>query len=378
MNFIALRMLISDRAKYFGLIFAFAFSTFLLLNQISIFCGIMQRTGSQILDVTDADVWVMDPYTEYFEQTKALKDTDLTRVRGVQGVDYAVRLFKGNPIARTIEGKFASTFTIGVDDSTLIGAPRKMALGRWENLREANSIILDRAGYALLYPGQPLELGRVLELNDHKARLVGISDASAPFVSFPVIHARYSEALHFQGQQRNQLGYVLVRAKPGISPETLARSIEAATALKARTTMEFVWDCIGYYLRNTGIPVNFGITIAIALVVGLAVAGQTFFLFTLDNLKQFGVLKAIGITNSRLVGMVLLQAATAGFVGFAFGSGMAALFFEVMSKQMATRDIILTWQVEAIVAALMTAVILAVSVISIRRVIVLEPASIFR
>ena len=113
MNFIALRMLMADKAKYFGLVFAFAFSTFLLQNQVSIFCGIMKRTGSQVRDVTDAEIWVMDPHTEYFEQTKALKDTDLFRVRGVEGVDYAVRLFKGNPTAKTAAGKFASTFTRG-------------------------------------------------------------------------------------------------------------------------------------------------------------------------------------------------------------------------------------------------------------------------
>src|SRR5258708_7742648 len=79
MNFVALRMLTGDRAKYLGLIFAIAFCTFLLENQTSIFASILKRTGSQILDVTDADVWVMDGKTEYFEQTKALKDTDLTR-----------------------------------------------------------------------------------------------------------------------------------------------------------------------------------------------------------------------------------------------------------------------------------------------------------
>ena len=61
MNRIALRMLTGDRAKYFGLIFAIAFSTFLLQNQTSIFVGVMLRTGSQIADVTDAEVWVMDP-----------------------------------------------------------------------------------------------------------------------------------------------------------------------------------------------------------------------------------------------------------------------------------------------------------------------------
>jgi hypothetical protein len=69
MNYVALRMLMGERAKYLGLIFAIAFSTFLLENQTSIFAGILKRTASQVLDVTDADVWVMDPRTQYFEQT---------------------------------------------------------------------------------------------------------------------------------------------------------------------------------------------------------------------------------------------------------------------------------------------------------------------
>src|SRR5262247_1127418 len=157
MNFVALRMLTGDRSKYFGLIFAIAFCTFLLENQTSIFAGILKRTGHQILDVTDAEIWVMDPKTEYFEQTKALKDTDLTRVRGVEGVQWAVRLFKGNPIARTNGGKFATTICLGLDDATLTGPPRKILLGSWQRLREPDSIVVDKAGYVLLYPGQPLE-----------------------------------------------------------------------------------------------------------------------------------------------------------------------------------------------------------------------------
>jgi hypothetical protein len=100
MNYVALRMLVGERAKYLGLIFSIAFSTFLLENQTSIFAGILKRTASQVVDITDADVWVMDPRTQYFEQTRALKDTDLFRVRGVPGVRYAVRLFKGTPVAR--------------------------------------------------------------------------------------------------------------------------------------------------------------------------------------------------------------------------------------------------------------------------------------
>jgi putative ABC transport system permease protein len=378
MNYVALRMLMGERAKYLGLVFAIAFSTFLLENQTSIFAGILKRTASQVMDVTDADVWVMDPRTQYFEQTRALKDTDLFRVRGVPGVRYAVRLFKGTPVARAPDGTFSQTIALGLDDATLAGAPRKMLLGSWERLREPDTIVIDKAGYLLLFPSQPLELGRTLELNDHKVTIVGISDASAPFVSFPVIHTRYSEAIDFQGRERKQLSFVLARPEPGVGAAELARRIEAGTGLRARTTHEFRWDCIRYYLANTGIPVNFGITIAVALIVGTVVAGQTFYLFTVENLKQFGALKAIGVTNRRLVGIILLQAFTVGAIGFAIGTGMAAVFFELTLQKLATRGLILMWQNVALTGGCILFVIIVASLLSIRRVLVLEPAAVFR
>ncbi len=377
MNFVALRMLTGDRAKYLGLIFALAFSTFLLENQTSIFAGIMRRTGSQILDVTDAEVWVMDPATQYFEETKALKDTDLHRIRGVEGLEYAVRLFKGQPIARTARGNFSAAIVLGLDDVTLVGAPPRMVLGSVERLREPNSVILDRAGFHLLFPGEAPDLGRTLEMNDHLVRIVGISEAGAPFASFPVVHARYSEAVNFVGPERSQMSFVLARPQ-GISPEELTRRIADATGLKARTTDEFRWDCIRYYLKNTGIPVNFSITIAIALIVGLVVSGQTFYLFTVENLKQFGALKAIGVTNRRLLGMILLQAITVGFIGYALGTGIAAVFFEYFLTKIATRGLILMWETVVGVGVLMALVVVAASLLSIRRVLVLEPAAVFR
>jgi len=377
-HLIALKMLTGDRAKYLGLIFAIAFCTFLLENQTSIFAGILRRTGSQILDVTDADIWVMDPKTEYFEQTKALKDTDVDRVRGVEGVQWAVRLFKGNPVARTLDGKFAASFCLGLDDATLTGAPRKMLLGSWERLREPDAIVIDKAGYLLLFPDEPLRIDRTLELNDHKAVIVGISDASAPFLSYPIIHTRYSQAINFVGRERTQLSYVLAKSASGVSPKEVTRRIQAQTGLLARTTDEFRWDCIRYYLKNTGIPVNFGITITIAIIVGTVVAGQTFYLFTLENLKQFGALKAIGVTNWRLTRMVLLQAITVGAIGFSIGTGMAALFFEITLRKIATRGLVLMWQSVSLTAACILLVIIIASLLSVRRVVVLEPAEVFR
>ncbi len=378
MHLIALKMLTGDRAKYLGLIFAIAFCTFLLENQTSIFGGILRRTGSQILDVTDADIWVMDPKTEYFDQTKALKDTDVSRVRGVEGVQWAVRLFKGNPVARTLDGKFAASLCFGLDDATLTGVPRKMLVGSWERLREPDAIVIDNAGYLLLFPGEPLQIDRTLELNDHKAVIVGISDASAPFLSNPIIHTRYSQAVNFVGRERTQLSYVLAKSAPGVNPEEVIARIQAQTGLRARTTDEFRWDSIFYYLKNTGIPVNFGITITIALIVGTVVAGQTFYLFTLENLKQFGALKAIGVTNWRLTRMVLLQAITVGAIGFSIGTGMAASFFELTLHKIATRGLVLWWQSVVLTAGCIFLVIIIASLLSIRRVVVLEPAEVFR
>jgi len=378
MNFVALKMLTGDRSKYLGLVFTIAFCTFLLENQTSIFAGILKRTGSQIRDITDAEIWVMDPKTEYFEQTKALKDTDLNRVRGVDGVQWAVKLFKGSPVARTLDGRFAVSFCLGLDDATLAGAPRKMLLGSWERLREPDAVIIDKAGYVLLFPSEPLQLDRTIELNDHKATIVGISDASAPFVSWPVMHTRYSQAVNFVGRERTQLSYVLVRPQPGLDPLELCRRIEAQTGLRARTSEQFQWDCVVYYLRNTGIPVNFGITIAIALIVGIVVAGQTFYIFTIENLKQFGALKAIGVTNWRITRMIVLQALTVGSLGFAVGSGLCALFFAITLNNPPTRGLVLMWQNAVGTGVAILVVVILASLISIRRVLVLEPAEVFR
>jgi putative ABC transport system permease protein len=378
MNFVAIKMLTGDRAKYLGLIFAIAFSTFLLENQSSIFAGIMKRTTSQIIDVTDADIWVMDLQTQYVDEVKSLTENDLYRVRGVPGVMWAVRLFKGNARATAPDGKFRQVILMGLDDATLVGNPQKLILGSLGDLEEPDAVIIDLAGYRFFFPNEPLQLGKTFELNDHRAKVVGIANASAPFTTFPVMFTRYSQAINFVGRERNQLSFVLVKAQRGVSLKELGARIESGTGLRAATGEEFFWQTIRYYLSNTGIPVNFGITIMIALIVGAVVAGQTFYIFTLENLKQFGALKAIGVTNWRITGMILLQAFMVGAIGFSIGTGLCATFFEITLHKMATRGIVLLWQSVAGTGVAIFVVVIIASLLSIRRVLVLEPAVVFR
>ena len=378
MNFVAVQMLLGDRAKYLGLIFAVAFSTFLMSHQSSIFAGIMQRTTSQIMDVQDANLWVMDPKTQYFDEVKALTDDDLYRVRGVAGVEWAVPLFKGLPRAKALDGNFRVVIMMGVDDATLAGAPRRMVMGSVEDLRRPDSVIIDRVGYEVFFPKQPYELGRTLELNDHRVTIAGIYNSSAPFQNLPVFYSRYSQAVTFVGRERNQLSFVLAKAAPGTSDAEVSRRIGTATGLHAVTASEFGWQTIRYYIAHTGIPVNFGITISIALVVGTIVAGQTFYIFTLENLKQFGALKAIGVTNWRITGMILLQALMVGSIGYSIGIGMTAAFFEITKNNLDLRGFSLLWQIAAGTGGAVLLIVMAASLMSVRRVLVLEPAVVFR
>jgi len=378
MNFVAMQMLRGDRVKYLGLVMAVAFSTFLMSNQSSIFAGIMNRTRSQILDVQDATIWVMDPRTQYFDEVKALPDDVLYRVRGVEGVEWAVPLFKGHAIARSGDGNFRSVLLIGVDDHSLVGAPRRLLAGSIAALQQPDAVLIDRAAYAFFFPGQPLETGKTFELNDHRTTVAGIFDSSAPFNNLPVFYARYSNAIRYRGQERNMMSFVLAKAKSGVTDHEACRHIVAATELHAATQDEFGWQTLRYYLKHSGIPINFGITIVIGLLVGTLVAGQTLYLFTIENLKQFGVLKAVGVTNWRIVRMILLQAVTVGVIGYSIGILATAIFFEVTRKTIDLRGFFLPWQVALGTGVVVLMIVIMASLMSIRKALVLEPAMVFR
>ena len=378
MFFVAMRMLTFDTAKYLGLIFTVAFSTFLISQQASVFASLMTRTTSQIRDVADASVWVAHPEHRYIDEIKPMSESALTSVRGVDGVKWAVRLYRGLSRAKAPDGTFRTCITMGVDDATLVGLPRKMVLGESDSLRLPDAIFLDRFGYSYFFPGQDFKLGAELELNDRRARVAGIIDSSAPFVTFPVIYTRYSLALTYAGQERNTLSLILAQPEQGISAEQMAERIHARTGLTAMPADAFSWQTIWFYIKNTGIPVNFGVIIVVGIIVGTVVAAQTLYLFTLDNIKQYGALKAIGVKNVKLAQMVLLQSTVVGAIGYGFGAAMCVSFFFFTKDMPHLRGFITHYEILGGTAALMVLIVLFASALSIHRVVRLEPASVFR
>jgi putative ABC transport system permease protein len=221
-------------------------------------------------------------------------------------------------------------------------------------------------------------VGRTLEMNDRRAVVVGVCEASPPFQTFPILYSRYSQATRFAPPQRNLMTFVLAKAKPGVVPKDVCRAISGRTGLVALTGSQFVWKTIWYYMESTGIPINFGITVLLGFIVGTAIAGQTFYLFTIENLKQFGNLKAMGVTNGRLIGMILLQAVVVGALGFGLGIGGAALFFEGTKDITHLSGFFMPWQILALTGGAVSLIVVLSSLLSMRRVLVLEPAVVFR
>jgi putative ABC transport system permease protein len=384
MIYVALKMLTGDRSKYFGILFGLTIASFLITQQMSIFIGLMTRTYGFITDSGLADVWAMDPKVQFIDDIKPLQDTQLLRVRGVEGVEWAVPLYKGILKARLDNGNFQACNVIGLDDATLIGGPATMLEGRLQDLRRADAIIIDQNGaegkLAKRGPdGNPIpaRVGSTLELNDHRAVVVGICRISRTFQSQPVVYTTYTRATTFAPTERKLLSFIQVKAKSGLTPRQLADRITQTTGLAAYTKAEFEDLTIGYFMKYTGIPVNFGIAVLLGFLVGTAIAGMTFYNFTLENLKYFAALKAMGATNLKLLSMVVVQALLVGAIGFGVGTGAAAGFGHYFGTrtELAFR---LPWQILAGTAAAIAVICMFASLLSLWKVIRLEPAVVFK
>ena len=378
-------MLIGDRGKYLGIIMGLTFASLLITQQSSIFTGLMTRTYGAISDLAQPDIWVMDPKVQFIDDLKPLQDTELFRIRSVPGVAWAVPLYKGLLKARLEDGNYQICNVLGLDDTTLIGGPPVMLAGSLSDLRRQDAIIVNDVGAntRLAKPSPvpggrpiPLRIGDTLEINDHRAVVVGICRVSRTFQSQPVVYTTYSRATTFAPRERKLLSFVLVKAQAGLDPQSLTRRIREQTGLAAHTSQEFKDLTYDYFMKYTGIPINFGIAVGLGFLIGTAIAGQTFYNFTLENIRYFGTLKAMGATNGILLRMILLQALLVGSLGYGLGVGGASLFGYLLGgTELSFR---LTRELLVFAGTAIGLIIILSALISIRKVMTLEPAIVFK
>lgn len=370
-------MLTGDRQKFYGLLFGIAFSTLLITQQLTIFVNLIERGASGVYNESSSDIWVMDPVSRTTDLAYTMPSTALDKVRGVAGVEWAVPHIRAQASVRTKDGDLEGVAIIGADDATLIGLPSHMLEGDPTVLSQPDSVIIDDVGMTRMFP-EASPIGERLELNDQRAVVRGIADAIPSFTSTAVLYMKYSQALRYVPGTRNRLSFVLVGAADGVDTNVLAKRIEQQTGLRARTRAEFAQDGINFIIENTGIPFNFGITVVLGFIVGVAIVGLTFSLFIRDNIKQFGALKAIGVTNRKIAGMVAAQAGMVGIIGYSLGVLGTVGFIAAFAKNPTFKGFYIPWQIPLFSFAAMVLIIVLTGWIALRGVMKTEPAAVFR
>lgn len=378
MYLIAIKMLVGDRTKYLMLVCALSFASLLMTQQSAIFTGLMRWTTATLRN-TNVPIWVVDTAVEQVNEIKPMRDTDLARVRSVPGVAWALPLYFSLQQARLYNGNFKSIQLMGVDSATLIGAPSVMLEGSVEDLWRSDAVIIDDVGLGKLNQDseKPLKVGDTFDINDHEALIVGVFKAEQSFFGYPFVYTTYDRAIEFSPKTRRNLSYVLVQPLPGIDELELTKKIENETGLRAFTQEDFFWNTIWWFFRNTGIPISFGTTILLGFIVGIAVSGQTFYSFILENLGNLGALKAMGASNRLLRRMLLLQAALVGIIGYGIGVGLASLF-GFLALEKAQPPFYLPYQIPLFTFCTIIFICAFSAFLGIRKVSKLEAAEVFR
>lgn len=378
-------MLFGDSAKYLMLVAGLFFATFLIVQQASVFCGLMMWTTSTLRNV-GAPIFVVEERVEQINEINPLRDTDVSRVRSVTGVRWAMPLYSGIQRVRLESGSFKTVQLIGIDAATLAGGPVRMIEGSLGDLRLPNTVVIDELAVTRLSEtaGRPVRVGDRFEINDIEARVVGICEAMRSFTGGPYLWTTYERALQYTPASRKMLSAVIAAPADGVTADEVAAAIARRTGLRAYVNRGFGDDpgdfntsTVWWYVKNTGIPISFGITVVIGFVVGIAIACQTFYAFVLDNLRHLGALKAMGMSNLRLSLMLVIQSATAGLIGFGIGL-LATSAFAYAAIENQQPPFVMPWQIPLVAFGVIQLICMTAALLGILRLGLYEPAMVFR
>jgi putative ABC transport system permease protein len=337
-------MLLGDRAKYAGLLFGIAVTSFLVTFAASFLSAFLTRGFALIAENPAADVWVMDPTVRSVELTTNMPGSSLGRVRSVEGVQSAVPLALGNAQVRFSNGAFQSFQVIGVDDATLGGVPPIGDGGTSAVLRSPDAVVVDAGGTwgkldtpqravdqwprgkpHLDVPTRLLRVGDELLVNDHRVQVRGRSEGLPRYPPRPLMYTSFSNADRILLPERRRLTFVLATAAPGVSAYELAKRIGAQTGLRARSSADFKADTVRWYLANSEDVNDVAGMLGLATLIGLGVTGVMLYMFTTENLWQYAVLSAMGATPRMLLAMIFAQVGVSALLGAGLGLGLCAI-----------------------------------------------------
>lgn len=371
---IAYKLLTNDRGKFLALLVGITFAVFLIVQMTSMFAGVLSRSSATVVNV-GASVWIMDPAVNNVVSAIPMPDYLLDAVRSTPGVRYAVPLYSGAALVKLRDGTYQPVSVLGLDDTSLFGRPI-LEQGNIQDIYAEDGFIVVRDSEFIKLNNPTI--GTEFEINDHRGVIVGIARvASGGLFGIPTLYTTYSRAIQDIPSSRFTLSYILVELKNPAALPGVKKAVEKLGYL-ALSKDEFVQRIIDFYVYRTGVGINILLMTVISFIVGLSISGQTFYTFILENLGNFGALKAMGAKGRELVYMILFQATFTALVGYGIGIGLCTLLILVAKLRLPSYASLITFGNLGLALGLVLLIAGISSYIGIRRVLRIEPFDIFK
>jgi len=370
---LAQRNLFHDKVRLTVTLTGIVFSVVLIVVQLGLFLGFTTAT-SNLIDHSGADLWITSANVPYVEQGVAFSERKLNQVRAVPGVADAQKIIARWTQWKRHDGGEDSVQIVGINVDDPLERPWNLVQGRVEDLKSPDAVILDE-----LYKQKlgVTHIGEVFEIGGHRARVVGFTRGIRSFTTSPYVFTSFKNAQNYTHLPEDQTFFILVKVAPGASVNQVRQTILAhVTDVQVLTSAEFSHMTTFYWMFTTGAGVAVLIAAVLGLVVGFVVVAQTIYATTMDHIREYGTLKAMGAPNSYVYRVIMKQAAISAVIGYVLG--MIVSIFVVQGSQKGGAAILMPPSMAAGMFFLTLLMCVGAALVSINKVTRIDPAMVFK
>ena len=349
------------------------FAVLLMMVQSGLLIGFAITTSS-LVDHAAADIWIVPRGAKDVDQAGAMIERKKYLLMAVPGVERVDSLIVHFADWKRPDGGTESVIVVGIDPVQPALQPWNFIAGSTADLRGPNAIVIDE-----LY-SQKLGVSRVgqtVEIMNRRARVVGITSRIRTFTQSPYVFTSLKNAKRLTGLTDEQTSYLLVHAQPGTDLGKLKAALQSKLpSADVWTANAFSWQTRFYWLVTTGAGTALLIAATLGVIVGLVIVSQTLYSATVERIEEYATIRAMGASNAYLKAILLRQSLLSGGAGYVIGMGVALVVAQSAERSSAAP--ILPFPLLLLLAAVTLAMCIGAARISIRRVLTVDAASVFR
>lgn len=370
---LAQRNLFHDKVRLAVTLTGIVFAVVLIVVELGLFVGFTETT-SNLIDNSGADLWVTSKHVPYVEQGVPFSERKLYQVRAVPGVGMAEKLISRWVTWKNPDGRQESVQIIGMNVDEPLARPWNLVQGTAQDLKRPDAIIMDEIYKQKLGVDHAEQ---VFEINGKRARVVGFTRGIRAFTTSPYVFTTFKRAQEYANIPDDQTIYILVKLAPGANLEQVRHDILARVRdVDVVTNQQFSHMTQFYWMFTTGAGVAVLLAALLGLVVGFVVVAQTIYATTMDHLREFGTLKAMGAPNSYVYKVIIKQAAISAVIGYFLG--MIVSVFVVHASQKGGAAILMPPPMAVGMFFLTLFMCIGAALVSINKVTRLDPAMVFK